>query len=855
MRKYQQKQILELVKTLDEVHTEIKRLHSRGESASIIQLLADCQDFATHVGNYIEQLEGEGTRTVSYLEEYCQLLYQASLEINNADIKDNFVKRLQKQVIKVENNIMDELKPNKVEILFLPYKASMWDSLESIWLAAKDDPQCDAYVVAIPYCDRLPGGAFGQMHYEGGQYPDYVPIVDWRTYDIEERHPDVIFIHNPYDDGNYVTSIHPDFYSGRLKGFTDLLCYSPYFVSTTETGEHFVTTPAVLNADKIFLQSVSTKDQYISVFTDFEKKNNCKNRFGKAKDKFVALGSPKFDVVINAEREDFTLPDEWVKQLEKPDGSRKKVILYNTSINALLNNTGQYLKKLRSVIELFHGRDDVILWWRPHPLLESTIVSMRPEFLDEYKRIIADYKSEGRGIYIEHECNEKENKPWGIYDDSTDVNRAVTYADYYYGDSGSAVEAVFFATGKPIMIQNINVLGDTPVAPIILGADDSRLFFSPLYSSAIMSFDLVTNEIKVVRSGYSTVKRPYALGVKLDDILYFTPSAEESVLMLDTKADKFTDIPFEAKKSYLLRINPKYRTGSNFGMSYECSGKIFFVGCYYPAIMRYNPDDGLIEYRTEWPNTFKSGDNGTVFAWSCQMGSKIVMVGATSVILYFDVETNQFSTENISHKSATSGFSTVAYGDHYLWLMSKEDGTILKFNPENKKVIEYNEFPIGVNRCESMCSSSIFASGYLWLFSNNTNAVLRVKAESGEISVVRLFSNPTRGNAVHLGLPILVGNKIYASLLNYRGLTVYDVDTGTYTEISTNVAPNTDSIEYEATDIRDTIMLENGFDNIDTLINTPVRNNEKLLADWISSPDGTAGEKIYNYVKGLVIPK
>ena len=40
------------------------------------------------------------------------------------------------------------------KIFFLPYKASMWDSLESVWKAAVEDKEhCEAYVVPIPYYD------------------------------------------------------------------------------------------------------------------------------------------------------------------------------------------------------------------------------------------------------------------------------------------------------------------------------------------------------------------------------------------------------------------------------------------------------------------------------------------------------------------------------------------------------------------------------------------------------------------------------------------------------------------------------------------------------------------------------
>jgi hypothetical protein len=52
----------------------------------------------------------------------------------------------------------------------------MWDTMESVWISAKDDPRCDTYVIPIPYYDLLPGRVPGAMHYEGDLYPEYVPI-------------------------------------------------------------------------------------------------------------------------------------------------------------------------------------------------------------------------------------------------------------------------------------------------------------------------------------------------------------------------------------------------------------------------------------------------------------------------------------------------------------------------------------------------------------------------------------------------------------------------------------------------------------------------------------------------------
>ncbi len=55
-------------------------------------------------------------------------------------------------------------------------------------------------------------------------------LTDWQSYNFEDRMPDVIYIHNAYDNCNRVTSVHSKFYSGNLKKYTEKLVYIPYFV-------------------------------------------------------------------------------------------------------------------------------------------------------------------------------------------------------------------------------------------------------------------------------------------------------------------------------------------------------------------------------------------------------------------------------------------------------------------------------------------------------------------------------------------------------------------------------------------------------------------------------------------------
>ena len=46
---------------------------------------------------------------------------------------------------------------------------------------------------------------------------------------------------------------------------------------------------------------------------------------------------------------------------------------------------------------------------------------------------------------------------WGIYDDTPELHRAIAYSDCYYGD-GSSVVSLYKVTGKPVMIEDFELV-------------------------------------------------------------------------------------------------------------------------------------------------------------------------------------------------------------------------------------------------------------------------------------------------------------------------------------------------------------------------------------------------------------
>lgn len=447
MRVFYKKQCFETINLLNEAHGQITKSMEKRQTEQALSLLEQCQQGAISVGTLIDSLEGEGTEAVRCLESYCEQLYhlytdlQQGIPVNIWQVS----KKLKKLTARAESVIRHDL-PTQREAVFLPYKASMWDSLESVWKAATEDPDCTALVIPIPYYDKNPDGSFREMHYEIDSFPADVPVISYDTYDFETRHPDMIFIHNPYDDGNHVTSVHPFFYSKNLKNFTDELVYIPYFIlgeidpgnpEAVKKVEHFCLTEGVANAHHVVVQSQAMRQVYVDVLT----RHTSEKVRPYWEEKILGLGSPKVDRVCSLRSEDFELPEDWKRLIYREDGTRKKVIFYNTSVDAFLKKDEAMLEKIKENLRIFRENSgEVTLLWRPHPLMEATLTSMRPELYEKYRRMVEEYRAEG----------------FGIYDDSANMDRAIAVSDAYYGDWSSIVW-LYQQTGKPVMIQNVEV--------------------------------------------------------------------------------------------------------------------------------------------------------------------------------------------------------------------------------------------------------------------------------------------------------------------------------------------------------------------------------------------------------------
>ncbi len=435
MRGFQKQQIMNVIDSMHALHGEIRDRLQSGAYDVVEGALTDCQEAAISVGEAIEQIEGDDTKAVRCLEQYCERLYQISLQLQNIAAQKIY-KSLESGLVKAENEIKHM--PVRKTAVFLPYKASMWDSLESVWKAACDDEEWESVVIPIPYYNRNTDDSLGEMQYEGADFPEDVPVTDWQQYSLEKEHPDIIFIHNPYDQFNIVTTVHPLFYASRIKDYTEKLVYIPYFVHQNDiVAEHYCVLPGTIYADVVILQSEKVREQYLRYYEAALPELVEKQGREAIEKKFQALGSPKFDVSADSQND---IPEEWREFL----GQGKKVIFFNTHLRGLMQGKSeQFLKKLEWVFNFFQKREDVVLLWRPHPLMVETARAMNPEAVEPYLKLVERYR----------------RQKIGIYDDSRELHRAIDLSDAYYG-SGSSVVELFRQQGKPVMLMSEQIRED-----------------------------------------------------------------------------------------------------------------------------------------------------------------------------------------------------------------------------------------------------------------------------------------------------------------------------------------------------------------------------------------------------------
>lgn len=831
MRKKIKEDLLEILKSLSEAHIAIEDYINNGNTNKAVTLLSDCQNTALQIAGIIENSEGEKFITISFIGEYCKSLYEVAVNIMSFDGGDARA-LIDEKLNSVKKSAEIDIKV-KFEMVFMPYKASMWDSLESVWKAADKDPDCDAYVVPISYYDRNPDHSFGQCHYEGLEFPDYVPITHFNKYNFNRRKPDVIYIHNPYDECNYVTSVDPRFYSKELKKYTDCIVYIPYCLFAHGMSQGLLS--AYYNADFISLQS--------EYYCDFINKDI-------PREKLLTFGSPKIDMIVNKCREEIDIPDEWKEKIKG-----RKVFFYNTTIAEMLVNTEIFLRKILYIFRTFQKNDNACLIWRPHPLLEATFDSMRSQFKPIYDNLKTSFINDGIGIY----------------DDTADVIKTIALCDAYIGDATSSVATSFYAVGKPVFILD-NRIYDVPTESDYIGS-----VFPKYYCSLFEKKWFISSNNNLYYSENNDLKFKYLCDLSENSI---NPICFKDIYEIEDKLFIFpfygNEIVVIDKNRIIRKIKLKEFGSFRFIGSKKYKKNIYLITTQLD-IIKLNTETYEIKYIKTNADYARLMENIVIHKHSlCEFDDYLFIASPTeNYIFKLDFKTDKLSLLSVPVENMNGSFSLLRDGNE-VWILQCDSLDIIRWNPLSNKIRKYkNDIPgfVCYDRfydCKSTrypYFSALFYNDYVYISPSFGNKYIKIDKK---IDAVSEWETPFNES-----FQVKNGYSFYYLQNGYMELHDKTVSVFSNAEkclFEVDMESNTStriSFEFDEEEIKkyesgfslspqSSIYCcnENALNSLDDFINDNMKYNNHDLKKQLeyfkrisNNCDGTAGEKIYNYIK------
>ena len=456
---------------------------------TVLQLLQNIQQLLISAGNLLEQTRGADFPAVHEIEGFCEEIYQAYTlcsedpsrqqadddEVDGNALKDavgdgtdldtknqreviaKTIRTLSDQYFKLEEKIR-ETYLNRKEILIIPYRTKYWYAIKTVYEKFATDDQTDVYVISVPLHHRAAFGEFIDTFYEGNQYPEDVPITDYRQYDVAGRVPDQIYIQSAFDGNNPTISIDPAFYSDQLAQCTPCLIFAPWMLLDENLGNDWLLEkelqsigcqPGVVHADQVLLQSENIRDHFLNVLKEFageaylpefEKKLVTDNYpVLQYIDSFISEDDPvsnRRNLLIEGNNAAFHDTDLTA------DYTECKWDFYYISVAGVLYEGEAYLKAMTEKVEELASSGDVIslvVEARAETTLKTVDSALYDQLFDGVRKL-----SENASVTVMKEPETPEEQ-----------YQAVSTHDQYFGDQGP-VTWLFQHFSKPVQINTID---------------------------------------------------------------------------------------------------------------------------------------------------------------------------------------------------------------------------------------------------------------------------------------------------------------------------------------------------------------------------------------------------------------
>ena len=307
------------------------------------------------------------------------------------------------------------------EVVFLVERAVQWKTLHALWEKEKREPDTTVIVIAVPWFYRDFEGMANpeEMVIETEGYPEEVTLTQYDAYDFDERHPDVIYFTDPYDEFGDASSAHPYFYSTNLCLLTkELVFVQPFLIREIRSDDNrsrytlgrFVKTPGMVYADRIFVQSDGVREVFIELLRDLEPSQE----YIRAEEKIASC-----ECLRNTWKTKVETPPEWQSMLSDDDGKKKKILLYHLSASVIFQYGEEIVNKSRALFTWMREKytEYVILWLVDRNTKEA-VRRGNPSGWMSFQKLTEEFQQQS----------------WGIYETGENEQIACAICDAYYGD-------------------------------------------------------------------------------------------------------------------------------------------------------------------------------------------------------------------------------------------------------------------------------------------------------------------------------------------------------------------------------------------------------------------------------------
>ncbi len=213
--------------------------------------------------------------------------------------------------------------------------------------------------------------------------------------------------------------------------------------------------------------------------------------------------------------------------------------------------------------------------------------------------------------------------------------------------------------------------------------------------------------------------------------LVFVPHVARNIAIYDIERNVFSYIPIRFKYE---------EKRSLFTSSVISEHYLYMFPSLFKGIVKVNLENGDMECIDGWLQEIEkyiTHKQDILFGFDYIRRNDVLYLPLcqTHAILEFRLEDDSWKLHDIGE----TGYSSIADDGTYLWLIPRQKGKIVRWNPENGDNRYYDNFPNGylpgylMTRC-------VYDSGCIWIFSYSGNMVLKLDSIMGIISEEKIFA-------------------------------------------------------------------------------------------------------------------